>query len=173
MENRTQALPVTGTDIWYYYICKRECWLMMHKIEPDPEDENLEIGRFLHEYRYGKGRKEVFADAVSIDRMKTEQGVRIVQEIKKSDKFKESARYQLMYYLRTLKSMGIDAVGELKFAENRYTEQVELTPEAEAELDRAIIDIREIARRPVPPPPIKIGYCRSCSYREYCWAEDD
>lgn len=28
-------MEVTGTLIWYYYICKREVWLMFHQIAPD------------------------------------------------------------------------------------------------------------------------------------------
>ena len=50
-------IEVTGTDIWYYFICEREAWLNIHKIMPDEDDENIEIGRFIHEYRYGRNKK--------------------------------------------------------------------------------------------------------------------
>jgi len=32
---------ITGTLIWYYYICPREVWLMAHELNPNQED-------FLH-----------------------------------------------------------------------------------------------------------------------------
>lgn len=165
-------MPVTGTDIWYYFICKRETWLMLHRIAPDEEDENVEIGRFIHEYRYGREKKEISIDNIKIDRLKKIKGKLVVQEIKKSSRFKESARFQLLYYLDTLQKMGIEAIGELLFPEERKTEVVELTPESKMELNRAIEDIREIARLPVPPDSKKIKFCKKCAYREYCWAEE-
>ena len=165
-------MPVTGTDIWYYFICKRETWLMLHRIAPDGEDENVEIGRFIHEYRYGRERKEISIDNIKIDRLKKVKGKLVVQEIKKSSRFKESSRFQLLYYLDTLQKMGIEAVGELLFPEERKKEVVKLTPETKLELNLAIEDIREIARLPVPPDSKKIKFCKKCAYREYCWAEE-
>jgi len=32
---------ITGTLIWYYYICERECWLMAHQINPHQENALL------------------------------------------------------------------------------------------------------------------------------------
>lgn len=165
-------LPVTGTDVWYYFICKRECWLMMHKIAPDEEDDNVELGRFLHEYKFGRGKKEVSVESVQMDRVRTIGGEIVVQEMKKSAKFKESARFQLLYYLQTLRKMGVSARGELKFIEEHESEPVQLTEEAEAKLEQALADIRRIARLPVPPAPVKIRFCGKCAYREYCWAEE-
>lgn len=160
-------MPVTGTDIWYYFICKRESWLMSHEITPDEDDENIDIGRFLHEYRYGREKKkEIAIGSIKIDQLKTVKGKLVVQEVKKSSRFKESARYQLLFYLDILKQMGIEARGELLFPEERARESVEWTPSAKEELDRAVEDIRRIARQPVPPPPKKIGFCKKCGYRE-------
>lgn len=164
-------MPVTGTDIWYYFICKRESWLMAHSIAPDEEDENVDIGRFIHEYRYGREKKEVAVDSIKMDRVKKVNGELVVQEIKKSSKFLESARFQLLYYLQTLKKMGIDARGELLFPEEKKKEIVELTAGAEERLDAAVEEIRKIARHPTPPEPKKINFCGKCAYREYCWAE--
>lgn len=169
----SHEMPVTGTDIWYYFICKRELWLMAHEITPDEEDENLEIGRFVHEYRYGRQKKEISIGSIKLDQMQHKNGVLIVQEVKKSSRFIESARYQLLYYLDTLRQMGIEAQGELLFPEERKKEEVKWTPEAKRKLDEAVENIHRIARLPVPPPPQKITFCRKCAYREYCWAEED
>jgi len=37
-------------------------------------------------------------------------------------------------------------------------------------LKTAIMDIRRIVAAAVPPKAEKIGYCRNCAYREFCWA---
>lgn len=165
--------PVTGTDIWYYFICKRELWLMMRKIAPDPEDENLEIGRFLHEYYSKRGKAEVDLGSGKIDRLKKVGDKLIVQEIKKSGRFKKSSYFQLLFYLYQLKKMGIEASGELLFTEEKRKEKVELTKENERQLLLAIKDIEKYASMPVPPPPQKTKFCSKCAYREYCWAGED
>jgi len=144
---------------------------MIHEIEPDQTDENIQIGKFLHEYRYGRQKKELDVENIKIDRMKQQGNTLIVQEIKKTSKFVESARYQLLFYLYQLKKMGILAKGELLFAEERKKESVELTNGEMEKLEKMIKDIYRIAYLPVPPEPKKIKYCRQCAYREYCWAE--
>lgn len=165
--------PVTGTDIWYYFICKREVWLMMHQIAPDQEDENVNLGRFINEHTYQRNKQEVMVGNIKIDRVRREEGQLIIGEVKKSSRYIRSARYQLLYYLRTLKEMGIEARGELLFPEEKKTEKVILTDEHERELDEAISDIRRIVRLPVPPAPVKNSFCQRCAYREYCWAEEN
>ncbi|WP_184664841.1 CRISPR-associated protein Cas4 [Texcoconibacillus texcoconensis] len=167
----TYEMPVTGTDIWYYFICKREAWLMMRKIAPDNEDENMEIGRFIHEYTKKRGKKEVDVGHIKVDRLKKIKDEYVVQEIKKSAKFRESARYQLLYYLDTLRQMGIKAKGELTYSEEKKREEVVLTENAKKKLDETIDSIRKLAKQTTPPSPKKIKFCRQCAYKEYCWAE--
>src|SRR5690606_39102724 len=155
----TYKMPVTGTLIWYYFICKREVWLMVHQITADQDDENLDLGRFISENRYQRIRKEFSIGNIVIDRIRKENGELMIGEVKKSSRFIESARYQLLYYLDTLRQMGIEAQGELLFPEERRKEEVKWTPEAKQKLDEAVADIRQIARLPVPPPPKKITFC--------------
>lgn len=166
-------MEITGTDIWYYYICKRELWLMMHKIIPDQEDENVEIGRFITDYYSDRGKKEVDIGSGKIDRIKKVGDRLIVQEIKKSSRFKKSSYFQLLFYLYQLNKMGITATGELLFSEEKTKETVELTGSNVYELEEAIEDITKYAKLSIPPPPKKIKYCNKCAYREYCWAGED
>jgi CRISPR-associated exonuclease Cas4 len=49
---------ITGTLIWYYYICPREVWLMAHELNPNQEDSFLEIGRLLREDAYKREKKK-------------------------------------------------------------------------------------------------------------------
>lgn len=164
-------ISITGTDVWYYFVCKRETWLNVHKIAPDEDDENIEIGRFIHEYSYGREKKEIAIDSIRIDHVKREKEEWIVKEVKKSSKFLTSSKYQILYYLYVLKQKGINAKGELLFPEEKRREKIELTEEAIIELEKAIEGIKTIAKLSVPPPPKKISFCRKCGYREYCWAE--
>lgn len=161
---------VGGTLIWYYTICSRQAWLMARQIIPDEDDENIVIGRLLHETRYKRNIKEIDVGASKIDLIKSQDGHLIVSEVKKSSRFKKSARLQVLFYLKELKARGIDAVGELLFPEERRSEKVELTDEAYAEVSALEQSIRELVNRPAPPPPKKISMCRQCAYAEYCWS---
>jgi len=98
---------INGTLIWYYFICKREVWLISHGITADQEDENIEIGRFIHENAYSREKKEIDFDNFKVDVADSIDGKIIVQEVKKSSKFKKSARMQLLFYIYEIKKSGI------------------------------------------------------------------
>jgi len=164
------VVEVTGTHIWYYFVCKREVWLMFHSIAADQDDENMDIGRFISENTYTRNKQEVSIGNIKIDRLRKEGQQLIVGEVKKSSRYLKSARFQLLHYLDNLRKMGINAKGELLFPEERKKEIVEWTQESIEELEKAIKAIKEIAILSVPPKPEKITFCRKCAYREYCWA---
>lgn len=165
------VMEINGTHIWYYFICKREVWLIIHNIAADQDDENLDIGRFLNEHTYQRNKREVRIGNIVVDRIRKEDGQLVIGEVKKSSRYLESAKYQLLFYLQKLRAMGIEARGEILFPEEKKKVPVQLTTEDEQKLAEAEEHIRRIARETVPPPPIKIGFCRRCAYREYCWAE--
>lgn len=166
-------MDVTGTDIWYYFVCKREVWLIAHQIAADQEDDNLEIGRFISETTYQRNKKEVMIGNIKVDRIRHEGDTLIVGEVKKSSAYEKSAYYQLLYYLDTLRKMGIEAQGELLFPKEKKVVKVQWTEEGKRVLETATSDIQSIVRFPVPPEPKKINFCRSCAYREYCFAEEE
>ena len=165
-----QLESVNGTLIWYYYICPREVWLMARQVTPDEDDPNIEIGRFIHEERYSREKKEIAVGNSKIDVVKRKNGTVIVSEVKKSSRYMESSRMQLLFYLKQLSERGIDARGELSFPEERKKVEVNLTDDTLQELQEAETAILALANAPAPPPPKKIPFCRQCGYREYCWS---
>lgn len=164
-------ITVTGTDVWYYFVCQRRTWLSIRKIFPDEEDENMEIGRFIHEFRYGRNKKEIKIGPVRLDSIKRQDGSWVVMEVKKSSKYFNSSYYQLLYYLYILEQKGITAKGELLFPEERKKEVVELTKESRIRLEETIEKIKELAQRDTPLKLRKISACNNCAYNEYCWSE--
>lgn len=166
MENKS----VNGTLIWYYYICKREVWLMARNLGPDQENSNIDFGRFLQEQAYQREKKEVSIGNIKLDILKKEKGQLIVGEVKKSSKFLDSARMQLAFYLHELEQKGISATGVLMFPKEKKREEILLTDDLRNELDKTINDVLRIMYEPKPQPPEKISYCRNCGYNEFCWA---
>ena len=66
----TNEVNVTGTLIWYYFICKREVWLMSRQLTPDQENTVLALGRFFHEESYNRNVKEISLGNIVIDVIK-------------------------------------------------------------------------------------------------------
>lgn len=161
---------VTGTLIWYYYICKRQVWLMAHSLTPDQDNENILLGRVIGEYSYPRDKKEVDLGNVKIDLVRSEKGQLVIGEVKKSSRFITSATKQLQYYLLQIEKMGITARGELFIPEERQRFEVVLDEEARLKLQKAQEDIIEIINQALPPPAQKIQLCRPCAYAEFCWA---
>lgn len=52
-------LLITGTEINYLFICPTKLWYFARGITMEQESEWVDLGRFLHEQRYGGEEKEV------------------------------------------------------------------------------------------------------------------
>jgi len=164
------TLRITGVMIQYYKACKRELWFFANQINMNIEDENVLIGKLIHEATFLKEKKNLLIDdTISIDFKKGKENI-IVFEIKKSSKLEEPAKWQLYYYLYYLKhKKGIKAEGILVYPKEKKREKLILTEEREEELKKAIKEIPEIVSSPSPLPPVRKPYCKRCSYYELCW----
>ena len=165
-----EEIKVNGTLIWYYHICKREVWLMARNMNPDPDDSNLDLGRFLHETSYSRDKKEISIGNVVIDVINKREGSLVVGEVKKSSKFEESAKMQLAYYLLELKRHGLDGKGVLMFPKEKKRINIGLDDDMILKLEKIEEDITNIIKQEYPQKPEKIKYCRNCAYGEFCWA---
>jgi CRISPR-associated exonuclease Cas4 len=163
-------LYVTGTLVWYYYICPREVWLMARKIAPDQDDANVDFGRFLQEKVYQRDKKEVSIGHLKIDVIKKERGRLVIGEVKKSSKYERSAKMQLAFYLYELKEAGVEAVGELMFPQEKKKKRIELNEELMQEVVTTKKQILQLMYQEKPPEPQKINFCKKCAYAELCWA---
>jgi CRISPR-associated exonuclease Cas4 len=159
--------PITGTLLWYYAICKREVRLMAHSIAPDEENQALEMGRVVHDSFYTRLRKEVEAEGMKIDVIERDGGV--VYEVKTSSKFLDATKLQLGYYLWRLERMGVKVKGVIAVPRERRKIPVSLDDDLRASVMSALREISSLCSEPLPPPPVKIPFCRRCAYRDFCW----
>lgn len=161
---------ITGTYIWYYFICKREVWLLSRGITADQQDDNMSIGRFLHENTYMREKKELDFYGMKLDIMKKEKGRLVIGEIKKSSKYLLSAKMQLLFYLNELEEQGLEAEGILLIPEERKRENVVLNKNAREIIRKTKNEIIDIVSKDTPPMPEKCKYCYKCAYGELCWS---
>lgn len=143
---------------------------MAHGLEADQQNESLIIGNMIHENFYNRSKKETEFGDSKFDVIKKDNGRLVVGEIKKSSRFMESARMQLLFYLYQLEKAGVKADGELLIPEEKKKESVIMDEISREQLNNVMEDITRIADYQIPPEPIKNKYCKKCAYAEFCWA---
>lgn len=160
---------INGTLIWYYFMCHREVWLMYRNILPDQNDENIDIGRFIHEETYKRKNKEISFGNVRFDVIMKSKGKLIIGETKKSSKYEEASKWQLLYYLKQLRESNIEAEGLLLYPEEKKRVEIKLTKENLEKLCEVEKSIEKLLIG-AAPKKVKKALCKKCGYREYCWS---
>lgn len=163
-------MKVNGTLINYYFHCKRQCYLHGNRINMEDNSELVSIGKVIHEERAkNKDNAEISIDNIKIDKITKDY----LTEIKKSDADENAAKWQLLFYLKVLKSKGIIRKGKLEFVEKNKKDKktliIELTDELEKELDKYISEIEELLSQEKIPQCINKTTCKKCAYYEYCY----
>ncbi len=165
-----QGFYVTGSMVQAYMMCKRQAWLVAHRLSPDEDHDYLVLGRLINSQTYQRERRDVIFGHLALDLIRRGSQHLVVGEVKKSSRGAEAARMQLGFYLIELEEMGIEAEGELLFPEERKKERIVL----DDELRQIVVEIREqikqLAGHEVPPSPEDRSPCRHCAYAEFCLA---
>lgn len=161
---------VNGTLINYYFHCKRQCYLHGNRINLEDNSERVNIGKAIHEERSSNSdNTELEIDNIKIDKITKEYLI----EVKKSDADVEASKWQLLYYLKVLKSKGIERKGKLEFIEKNKSKNktliVELSKDEELKLDKYINDIYELLNKEEVPAILNKPKCKKCAYYEYCY----
>ncbi len=167
----TGSMRITGVKVAYYFICHTKLWLFSHNIALESENENVNIGKLLHEDRYRRDKKEMTIDqTISIDFIRKGDSI-VLHEIKKTKKMEEAHRWQMLYYIFYLKSKGIAATGEINYPLISKKDQVTLSEKDESDINNIIQEIRKIITgRMLSPKKVKI--CPKCAYFEFCFGDE-
>lgn len=157
----------TGTQVNYYFVCKRKLWLFSHGMEQESESDLVMLGKLLHEYCYQRELKEVQVGRIKIDFFGKGGEV---HEVKRSRKIEDAHIHQLLYYLYYLKNvMGVDVKGVLHYPLLRKRIEIRLGDEEKERVEWVLKRIGEIISLPIPPQPSWIKACKFCAYCELCW----
>jgi CRISPR-associated exonuclease Cas4 len=159
-------LAYTGTQVNYYFVCKRKLWLFSRNFDMEHSSDLVLLGKLLHESSYPRKSKEIDLGPIKIDFLA--RGCE-VHDIKRSKRIEDAHVYQMLYYLYWLKARGIEAKGVIDYPLLRRRQAVELTEEKEKEIEKVLDDVRQTLSNPAPPAVEKKSYCKKCSYYELCW----
>jgi CRISPR-associated exonuclease Cas4 len=165
---------ITATLINYFQICPRECWLAANNINMEQTSDTVAEGRLIGEHTYPQRNAkytELQFDGIKIDFYDHKN--RVVHEIKKSNKAENAHIAQVKYYLYILAQNGIEgATGLIEYPKLRKTSPVTLTPEDTTQIEKWLIEIRQLLDRPTCPPLLNKPVCKNCSYQDFCYAND-
>ena len=136
-------MKVNGTLVNYYIHCKRQCYLHGNRINLEDESEDVKIGKAIHEEKKeNEKNREIIIENIKLDKLTTKYLV----ETKKSDADIEAAKWQVLYYLKILKSKGIIRKGKLE-----------------------IIEKNNPINYGYVPNTINDRKCKKCAYYAYCY----
>lgn len=52
-------MKVTGVMVQYYVACKRELWFFANQINMNYDNEDIQMGRLLHEKTFSREKKSI------------------------------------------------------------------------------------------------------------------
>ena len=55
---------ITGVMVQYYKVCQRELWFYLNQINMNYDNDDIDIGRLIHENTYKREKKELGISAV-------------------------------------------------------------------------------------------------------------
>lgn len=153
----------TGTLIEYYNHCQRQAWLFYNKINLEDNDENVRIGKILHEINK---IDDLLIEDIKVDKITKSY----VVELKKSNADVNATKQQLLFYLYKLRQKGIHKKGLIKFLDTKEEIEILLTPETEKELISTMQRLKKLVIETTPPSQtLKINQCKRCAYYSYCY----
>lgn len=163
-------MKVNGTLVNYYFHCKRQCYLHGNRLNLEDNSEIVKIGKAIHESKCEEGKNtEISIDNIKLDKLTSEYLI----EIKKSDADTEAAKWQLIFYLKVLKSKGIIRKGKLECIEKNKSDKkllyFELDNDTEVELEKYVQEIEILLTNDNIPGVLNKPKCKKCAYYEYCY----
>lgn len=162
-------MKINGTLMNYYIHCHRQCYLHAHRLNLENNNENVKVGKALHEQKYlNDDNAEILIDNIRIDKLTKDY----LTETKKSDADVEASKWQLILYLYKLKQKGIIRKGKLDFIQKNKEKKtiiIELNEELEKDLLNKVNEIKQLLESNNVPEVIEKKHCKKCAYYEYCY----
>lgn len=161
-------LVITGTMIYYCFVCKRKLWYFLHDIKMEVFSEEVSLGKLLDENSYVREDKQISIDGViSIDFIRERK---ILHEVKKSKKIEEANVWQLKYYLYYLQERGVDELeGRLDYPLLRQGLSIKLDEGDIEKIQQIVCEIEALAVLEEVPCKINSKICKQCAFHDFCY----
>ncbi len=175
-------MQITATQINYYIVCQRKLWLYTNGINMEHTSDIVADGKLLHEISYPQRaeRSEEVGISASYNGIDLtgkidfyDAKLKVIHEIKRSDKIEDAHEWQVKYYIWLLELNGIEGVQAiLEYPTLRHKSLVVLNEMDKQHLSGIIATIAQLKTSGVCPHKINAKICKSCSYYELCYVEE-
>lgn len=161
-------MEVTGTMVYYYFVCQRKLWYFANEINMEQNSELVSIGKILDETSYRREKKGILIDnTINIDFIKNGA---VLHEVKKTKAIEDAGIWQLKYYMYYLQKRGVKTIeAKIDFPLLRQAKQVSLEEEDIEIIENVIKNIEEIIAQEKPPENIDKKICKKCAYYDLCY----
>lgn len=132
-------------------------------------NEDVKIGKTLHEYHYAREIKNVMLNgSAQVDFIGKDNAI---HEIKKSSKNEHAHILQLKYYIKRANDQGLSIdKGVLHYPEEGRTVTIPYGSDFLEEWDQIEKDIIGVIKKKYPPKkPDTLSFCKRCAYYELCY----
>lgn len=168
-------MNITGTHIAYFHTCHRKLWLFANGIQMEHTSNIVAEGKLIAETTYlDRARKytELAIEGVKIDFYDAKN--KVVHEVKKSDKVEHAHIAQVKYYLYILHKNGINNVEAIiEYPKLKQREYLQWEDSIIDECIEWINNIGNIISSTSCPNLVKKGICKSCSYFDLCYINEE
>ncbi len=162
-------MQITGSLIQAYIYCPRKAWLMSRQIVGDQYNEFLAIGRLISGETYKRDKREILIEGGKIDVVRVKGNEFILIETKKTSKFIETSKKQLIFYLIQMEKNGFKVNGEIRIPKEKKVIPVKLSDSDRSDMEKIKKELSELLASSNPPVKKWSRKCRNCSYLELCW----
>ncbi len=175
---------INATLINLYHICQREMWLHANGIRMEHTSDTVYDGKLLHETSYPQRAEkysEIELSATMEDSTQLsgkidfyDPGAKVIHEIKRSDKVETAHEWQVKFYIWLMELNDIRGVHAiLEYPKLRSTNEVWLSQPDRQYLEEVVHKIASVLESEACPPKINSKICKSCSYYDLCYVEED
>lgn len=176
-------MTINATLINLYHVCKRECWLHANGVTMEHTSDIVYDGKLLHETSYPQRNdkhSEMNISASSggirlfgkVDFYDAKQ--KVIHETKRGDKVETAHEWQVKFYLWILTLNGVDTpTAILEYPLLRRRDQISLSNDDISYLKSTTKEIVKLKSSESCPAVINSKICRSCSYYELCYIDEE
>ncbi len=175
-------MHLTATHINYYHLCHRKLWLFANGINMEHTSDMVYDGKLLHETAYPQ-RAEKHSE---VELSANYEGIQLtgkidfydaatktIHETKRSDKMEEAHEWQSKFYIWLMELNGIAVVQSmLEYPKQRETKLISFTYADRSYLENIVKTVAAIISSEECPQRINAKICKSCSYYDFCYAEE-
>ncbi|WP_155951122.1 Dna2/Cas4 domain-containing protein [Ferroplasma acidiphilum] len=164
-------LNIKGTDINYYFICRRRAWMSLKNFYIIDKNQFVAHGDYLSKKKRRYGFTNIKLGRNVLDNLEiTPNDNYIVHEFKRGKKVLPGDIFQVLHYMNILRTKGYTVEnGEIHTLGSKDIKIIKLDEDAINELNTVYTELEKL-RNEIIPDPIRNYYCNhGCSYSSFCW----